>query len=160
LLLGGLRAGLDSALAGDWPQWRGPRRNAISEETGLLNAWPEGGPQLLWQADGLGSGYSSIVVSRGLVFTIGRSDGDVIVTAVDEATGKPAWARKIGTTGRNSCSTPTVDGERVYALDPDGELACLTSTTGEIFWQKSYVDDFQGRMMSGRGFGSTSMETA
>jgi outer membrane protein assembly factor BamB len=154
-ILAGLYAGVDWAIGGDWPQWRGPRRNAVSEETGLLHSWSEGGPQLAWQADGLGSGYSSVVVSRGLVFTIGRSDGDVLATAHEEATGKLAWACKIGTTARNPCSTPTVDGERTYALDPDGELVCLNSATGEIVWQKSYVDDFQGRMMSGRGFGES-----
>jgi len=154
-LFGTLLGSARDALAGDWPQWRGPQRNAISAETGLLKSWPDGGPQLIWQADGLGSGYSSVVVSQGLVFTIGRQENEVFVTAIEVATGKMAWARKIGTTARIPCSTPTADGDRVYALDPDGDLVCLESASGEILWQKNFVDDFKGRMMSGRGFGES-----
>lgn len=157
------------AAAEDWPQWRGPRRDAVSEETGLLKSWPEGGPRLAWQASGLGTGYVSVAVSGGRVFTMGRQQSDVVVTALlangqtavgPTATGpaeirKPEWTRKIGTTARNPCSTPTVDGELLYALDPDGELVCLKAASGEIVWQKSFVEDFGGRMMSGRGFGES-----
>ncbi len=141
--------------AEDWPQWRGPRRNAASLETGLLRTWPEGGPRLVWQADGVGTGFSSVVVSRGLVFTMGRQEADVIVTAIHTDTGKTAWTRKIGTTQRAPCSTPTVDEDRLYALDPDGDLVCLNSRTGDILWQRSFLEDFQGRMMSGRGYGES-----
>ncbi|MDB5340741.1 MAG: hypothetical protein JWN70_6360 [Planctomycetaceae bacterium] len=142
-------------LAEDWPQWRGPRRNAVSQETGLLRSWPEGGPRVVWQASGVGSGFSSVVVSRGLVFTMGKQEADVIVSAIQADTGKTAWTRKIGTTQRNPCSTPTVDDDRLYALDPDGELVCLNSLTGDILWQRSFLEDFAGRMMSGRGYGES-----
>src|SRR5262245_32827395 len=104
LLTGERRAAPD-----DWPQWRGPRRNAVSAETGLLTAWPEGGPRVEWQAAGVGAGYAGVVVSRGLAFTIGRRNEDVLATALHEGSGHLAWQRKIGTTTRNACSTPTVD---------------------------------------------------
>ena len=141
--------------AEDWPQWRGPRRNAVSQETGLLQSWPAGGPRVVWQASGVGSGFSSVVVSRGLVFTMGKQEADVIASAIQVDTGKTAWTRKIGTTQRNPCSTPTADEGRLYALDPDGELVCLNSLTGDILWQRSFLEDFSGRMMSGRGYGES-----
>ncbi|MBI1918746.1 MAG: PQQ-like beta-propeller repeat protein, partial [Planctomycetes bacterium] len=144
------RAGAD-----DWPQWRGPQRNAVSAETGLLRSWPEGGPKVAWKASALGSGYASVVVRRGLLFTIGRQDRDVVVTALAAATGKRLWARKIGTTSRIPCSTPTVDDDRLYALSPEGELVCLKAASGAIVWQRSFVKDFGGRMMSGRGYGES-----
>jgi outer membrane protein assembly factor BamB len=147
--------GHSRASADDWPQWRGPRRNAVSAETGLMQSWPAGGPKVAWQASGLGTGYSSVVVGRGRLLTMGRRDSDVIVTALDAATGNSAWTRKIGETARNPCSTPTLDGELLYALDPDGELVCLKAATGEVVWQTSFVDDFGGRMMSGRGYGES-----
>jgi outer membrane protein assembly factor BamB len=143
------------AAADDWPQWRGPRRDGVSAETGLLRAWPAGGPKLAWRAAGVGTGYASVVVGGGRVYTIGRHENDVVATALDETTGQPVWTRKIGTTSRIPGSTPTLDGDRLYALDPDGDLVCLDAATGEIRWQKSFLDDFAGRMMSGRGYGES-----
>ena len=57
--------------AGNWPQWRGPQRDALSTESGLLQEWPENGPPLLWQAEGLGEGYSTIAVQGERLFTMG-----------------------------------------------------------------------------------------
>lgn len=141
--------------ADDWPQWRGPRRDAVSAETGLLQSWPAGGPRVAWQAFGLGTGYSSVVVGRGRLFTMGRRESDVVVTALDAATGTPVWTRKIGETSRHPCSTPTLDGDHLYALDPDGDLVCLQAATGEVVWQTNFIDNFAGRMMSGRGYGES-----
>ena len=141
--------------ADDWPQWRGPRRDAVSEETGLLQSWPEGGPKVAWQASGFGSGYSSVVVGRNRLFTMGRKESDVVVTALDAVTGQPVWTRKIGETTRHPCSTPTLDGDHLYVLDPDGDLVCLQAATGEVVWQTSFIDNFAGRMMSGRGYGES-----
>lgn len=153
LLLAGSAA--RTAHAADWPQWRGPRRDGVSTETNLLASWPAGGPRLAFHADGLGTGYASVVVSRGKVFTIGRKESDVVATALDAETGNTVWTRTIGTTSRHPSSTPTVDDDRLYALDPDGELVCLNVSNGEILWQKSFVDDFGGKMMSGRGYGES-----
>lgn len=126
----------------------------------MLRAWLAGGPNVTWQASGLGSGYSSVVVGLGRIYTMGRRDADVIVTAFDEATHAVVWAQKIGTTSRTPCSTPTLDGERLYALDPDGDLVCLDATTGASVWQRSFVDDFGGVMMSGRGYGESPLVDA
>ncbi len=139
----------------DWPQWRGPWRDGVSDETGLMQAWPAGGPQVVWQGAGLGSGYSSVVVGRGRLFTMGRREADVVVTALDAVTGRPVWTRKIGETSRHPSSTPTLDGDYLYALDPDGDLVCLKAATGDVVWQTSFVDNFAGQMMSGRGYGES-----
>jgi outer membrane protein assembly factor BamB len=152
-LTGGPKA--NRLLAGDWPQWRGPNRDAVSHETGLLRRWSADGPKIAWQASGLGIGYASVVVSDGLMFTIGRQETSTIVFAFEATTGRRHWARQIGTTTRIPCSTPTIDKDRLYALDPDGDLVCLKTTSGEIIWQKSFLQDFAGRMMSGRGYGES-----
>ncbi|MGH7200761.1 MAG: hypothetical protein ACREJB_09165, partial [Planctomycetaceae bacterium] len=62
----------DAESPGDWPTWRGPNRDAISTETGLLSKWPEGGPPLAWQVEGLGGGHSSVAIADGRIFTIGE----------------------------------------------------------------------------------------
>lgn len=140
----------------DWPQWRGPRRNAVSQEHGLLSSWPEGGPALAWRFQGLGTGYASVVVQDGRLFSLGKiNDIDVVVTAVDVVTHQILWQRKIGSTSRTPCSTPTIDDGHVVALDPDGRLVCLRCDDGEVLWQKHLMDDMGGKMMSGRGFGES-----
>ena len=144
-----------TASGDDWPYWRGANRNAVSTETGLIDSWPENGPELEWRASGIGKGYSSVVVSNGLCFTTGRIDSDVHCFAIDIRTGQQKWSTKIGTTTRNVMATPTVHDGLVYAVDPDGELVCLKVSDGEAVWQKSFVKDFGGRLMSGRGYGES-----
>src|SRR5436190_18855818 len=99
---------------GDWPQWRGPRRDGISTETNLLQTWPAGGPPRLWTSAGLGIGYSSVSISAGRIFTMGdRNDGQYVF-ALEEPTGKQIWATRVG--GRHDDGyggprgTPTIDG--------------------------------------------------
>jgi outer membrane protein assembly factor BamB len=136
--------------AHDWPQWRGPNRDGVSKETGLLKRWPEGGPKLLWAAKGIGRGYSSVAVASGRIFTVSDRNRDCVVIALDEATGKELWATRIAPAqGDGPRCTPTVDGDRVYALSRQGELACLGVERGDVRWQKSYKKDLGGRMMSG-----------
>jgi outer membrane protein assembly factor BamB len=155
LLLGlTLVASRRDAHADDWPQWRGPHRDAVSAETKLMSSW-ETEPRLAWRASGLGEGYASVVTSRGMVFTIGKHGNDVFLFALDSDNGRQKWARQIGTTARIPISTPTVDQDRVYALDPDGELVCLQTSSGDIVWQRSYLEDFGGQMQSGRGYGES-----
>ena len=141
--------------AADWPQWRGPHRDGVSAETGLLPSWPAGGPKVVWHATGLGAGYSSVVVGQGRLFTLGRHADVVMLTALDVATGQPLWTRKIGESSRDSNSTPTLDEDRLYALDPDGDLVCVHASNGELIWSKSFVNDFASRFMSARGCGES-----
>jgi outer membrane protein assembly factor BamB len=144
--------------AGHWPQWRGPDRNSVSKETGLLESWPEGGPPLAWSFTGLGDGVASVAVAAGRVFTLGRRDGDEHLTALDEATGKKLWSVPVGPAMKGESSlmrwlsprTPTVDEDRVYAVTARAELACFRTTDGTLLWRANYVTDFQGRI---GGFG-------
>jgi outer membrane protein assembly factor BamB len=142
--------------AKDWPQWRGPNRDGVSTETGLLRQWPQGGPKLLWNSKevngkkGIGRGYSTVSVANGRIFTIGDRNKDCCVIAIEEATGKELWATRLAAAkGDGPRCTPTVDGDRVYALTRGGELACLNVADGKIRWQKNFKADLGGRMMSG-----------
>lgn len=79
---------------GDWPQWRGPDANGISRETGLLKAWPDGGPKVVWQVDSVGNGYSSIAVKAGRVYTLGDLLGVEHVVCLDARDGSMLWAKQ------------------------------------------------------------------
>ncbi len=136
--------------SGSWPSWRGVHRDAVSSETGLLDSWPAEGPPLKWKADGLGGGYSSVAIDSGRIFTMGKLKDGCNVLALNFANGRRLWALRTGDGDPNS--TPTVDGDRVYALDRDGTLVCLDVSSGRLIWDKSLTRDFGGRMMSGWGF--------
>lgn len=141
------------AAAGDWPQFHGPNRDAICTETGLLRAWPEGGPKLLWTMTGLGRGYSTIAIADGKLYTMGdRARGDdeeQEVLAYELSTRKLLWATRIGPPHRGGGprSTPTVDGDRLYVVGTEGDLACLETASGKIAWKKSFGEDFGGKIM-------------
>ena len=62
--------------AADWPQWRGPQRDGISQETGLLKEWPQDGPKLLWQLKDIGDGYSTPAVVGDRLFVISNKGMD------------------------------------------------------------------------------------
>ncbi|HYV09906.1 MAG TPA: PQQ-binding-like beta-propeller repeat protein [Pyrinomonadaceae bacterium] len=132
-----------------WPQWRGPNRDGISKETGLLKQWPADGPPLVWKASGAGSGYSSFSISDGKLYTMGLRGDREYVIAFDVATGKEAWATAHGSAFRNDRGngprgTPTVDGNRVYALGGNGDLSALDARTGKIVWTKNMLKEFGG----------------
>ena len=143
-----------SASADDWPQWRGPTRDGISRETGLLRAWPEQGPRLVWRNQTLGSGYSTPAVVGPRVFVV-ANDGlqNESVVALSTLDGSKLWATRIGKVGKpdqkpnypGARSTPTVVGNRLYALGSDGDLVCLESTTGKVIWRKHLREDFAGQ---------------
>src|SRR5436190_969889 len=109
----------------DWPQWRGPNRDAVSADTGLLKQWPDGGPPLAWKIKGVGTGFSSVSVADGRIFTMGDKGASSYVHALDLGDGHKLWSAKVGKPGGNypgTRSTPTVDGDRVYALGQYGDL--------------------------------------
>jgi outer membrane protein assembly factor BamB len=147
-----------AAKPGEWPQWQGPNRDDLSTETGLLQQWPEGGPELAWKADGIGGGFSGISIQNGRIYTMGDHDGQEWVYALDPAhEGKQLWSTPIGKSADNlgkpgpRC-TPTADGELIYAIGSHGDLACLKAGTGEVVWTKNFPKDFGGQMMSGWGY--------
>lgn len=137
----------------DWPQWRGPKRDAVCTETGLLREWPPNGPPLLWEVKGMGRGFSSISIAKGRIFTMGDRNKEMFLLAFDLKDGKELWATKVGNPWSDGprC-TPTVDGDLVYALGPHGDLICAEAATGKEMWRKSLPKDFGGRMMSGWGY--------
>ena len=143
-------AGQVMAQAGaNWPQWRGPNRDGVSKETGLLKQWPAEGPPLLWKATGAGRGYSSFSVANGRLYTMGLRGDREFVIAFDIANGKEAWATPHGAAFRNDRGdgprgTPTVDGDRVYALGGNGDLSAIEARTGKLIWSKNVLKEFGG----------------
>src|SRR5262245_21991371 len=141
--------------AADWPQWRGPSRDGVSKETGLLKEWPEGGPKLLWQVKDLGDGYSAPAIVGERLYIINSTGMDnEMVQALSTLDGKQVWSIRIGNVGPNpeggnnypgARSTPTVDGDRIYALGSDGDLACRETATGKIVWQLNVRKNFGGK---------------
>ena len=134
---------------GDWPQWRGPNRDGISKETGLLKQWPAGGPPLVWKATGAGGGYSSFSIADGRLYTMGLRGDREYVIAFSVATGKEVWSTPHGNAFRNDRGdgprgTPTVDGERLYALGGSGDLSCLDTKTGRTIWTMNILSKFGG----------------
>jgi outer membrane protein assembly factor BamB len=146
LLLSGL-----SASADDWPQWRGPKRDGISAEKGLLDRWPEGGPPLAWEAKGMGNGYASVAVAGGRIYGAGKKGKAEQLVCLDAKDGKLLWTAELGA-GGGSDGTPTVDGDLVFVLGKGGDLLCAESATGKEVWRKNFPKDFGGRMMSGWGW--------
>src|SRR6266851_780823 len=135
----------------DWPQWQGPERTGISKETGLLKAWPATGPSVIWSAQRLGSGYGSIAVAGERVYLQGMSGGKSLALALNRADGKAVWSKPIGNAADNDRGsgprgTPTVDGDRLYVLTENGDLACL-KTDGTALWQRNILKDFGGRQL-------------
>src|SRR5438445_4419531 len=83
IVVSGLTSADGNSRAGDWPQFRGPNRDDISTDTGLLKKWPKAGPPVEWQATGVGSGYSSVAVADGRVYTMGNKESVSHLFAVD-----------------------------------------------------------------------------
>lgn len=135
----------------DWPQWRGPNRDGKSTETDIVDEFTGTGPPLLWEVVGLGSGYSSVAVADGIIYTLGRRGDMEQLIAIHTATGQEIWSVDVGN-GSHSNGTPTVDGNRVYAIGLQGNLVCADTSSGEIIWQKNFSQDFGGEMMSGWGY--------
>lgn len=138
----------------DWPQWRGPQRSGVSSsETGLLRQWPAAGPKLLWQLNDIGDGYSTPAVVGNRIYVMSnRGMENEFVQALSTADGKVIWTTRVGNVGNpdqqpnypKARSTPTIEGNFVYALGSDGDLVCLEAKTGKIRWQKSLRKDFGG----------------
>lgn len=131
-----------TALALDWPQWRGPNRDDHQTETGLLQQWPSAGPQRVWMFENAGMGYAGFSVASGKLYTLGARDAKEQVLALDAATGKELWSAPISDVLSNNWGdgprgTPTVDGDRLYALSGTGTLACLKVADGKVLWTRT-----------------------
>ncbi len=165
-----------SASATDWPVYRGPNHDGISQEKWVATAWPAAGPKSVWKTPTPG-GFSSITVAGGHAYTIvGRPvDGAnlEVLVALDAATGKELWAAPLSPSkydgGGNSGmkgndggdgprSTPTRDGDRVYTLDGRLVLACFEAGSGKEIWRRDIIAEHAGRNITWQSAASPMIE--
>jgi outer membrane protein assembly factor BamB len=131
---------------GPWPQWRGANRDDISTETGLIQDIPEGGPPRLWLFENCGTGYSGPAIVGDKLYILGGRNGNDLLLCLDVATGKELWASEplgkmlVNDWGDGPRSTPTVDGEHIYAMASEGNFVCLNKADGAIVWTKAMQD--------------------
>jgi outer membrane protein assembly factor BamB len=142
LLAGATRA---SEEAKDWPQWRGPERDAVSTETGLAKEWPEGGPEILWRTE-VGPGFSGIAAAGGRLYTMWDEGPEQVLVCLEAASGEVLWMQLLGQSYRNPWgdgprSTPLVDGEAVYAVGTQGQLLAAAAESGELIWDVDLVEE-------------------
>lgn len=134
-----------------WPQWRGPRRDGICDETGLLARWPDTGPPQLWKATGLGQGYSAPIITGGRIYLTGEVDDTLQIHALDRE-GRPLWRKPNGASwkgpypGARACCAFSED--RVYHLNAHGRVACLEADSGAEVWALNLFDEFGGKNLT------------
>jgi outer membrane protein assembly factor BamB len=134
--------------ASDWPQYLGPERNAVSDETGLKRSWPESGPKVLWTVK-LGEGFGGAAVKDGRVYVYDRVDNDKnVLRSFDIESGKELWTWTYPVPGsvsyNGSRSVPTLDGGRIYVCGAFGNLHCLDLDTREVLWHANIWSGFGG----------------
>src|SRR5262245_59322844 len=127
------------ASAADWPQWRGPSRDGKSTDVGLLKEWSATGPKLAWRTAGLGKGYGSVSLQGNRLYVVGDERDDSVLRCFSADGGKTLWSAKVGKSGMcgpsgwdfaGPRSTPTVDGELVFAVNQWGEFTCVGAADG------------------------------
>lgn len=133
----------------DWPQWRGPLRNGMSSETGFLKQWPASGPSVTWTIANLGEGYGSLAVKADRIYVQGTSGAASTIFCLNRADGKPIWSASLGpkvneSRGNGPRGTPTLDGDRIYVLTENGDLACLRARDGSRVWSKNILKTYDG----------------
>lgn len=141
-----------SAQEHSWPCFHGSDRTNKSAETGLLKAWPTGGPALNWSVSDLGEGYASVSVSDGFIFTAG-SDSALAYVYCFDLSGNLVWKKPNGKawsttasharTYTGARSTPTFDNGKLYHLGESGRLAAFDALTGKEIWRKDLPSEFQ-----------------
>jgi outer membrane protein assembly factor BamB len=137
--------------AGDWPQWHGAKRDNLSTDTGLLKEWPAEGPKLLWKAQKLGKGFSSVSVAEGKIFSMGDAGDGAYVFALNETDGKPLWQTRTGEPGEyggyhGPRATPSYSDGLLYALNQHGNLVCVDAKTGTLKWQHGLQEELKGSL--------------
>jgi outer membrane protein assembly factor BamB len=124
--------------AAGWPGWLGPNRDGKSTDVGLLRQWPDGGPKLLWKADGIGVGFSSVAVTAATVYITGDQDGKLWIFAFDHQ-GKPLWKTDFGPSRGGpdgSRSSPVLDGGNLYLVNGNGLVGCFDAAGGKQKWSR------------------------
>jgi len=132
----------------EYSDWRGPDRNGIYPESGLLKQWPEEGPELLWSYEGLGHGHNTVAVAHDRVYVSGIKDsaramGTLFAFDLD---GTLLWKKEYGQDFTDNFigtrSTPVVVDEFLYLESGAGAIYCLNAENGEEIWSRDYVTDF------------------
>jgi outer membrane protein assembly factor BamB len=135
-----------SAQAADWPRFRGPAQDGISPETGLNAKALEGGGKILWKTN-IGTGFSSITIANGRVYTMGNANATDTIWCLDASTGKEIWKHSYAEELKPNLyeggpnATPTVDGDRVFTLSKTGKALCLDAAKGTVVWEKDLAKD-------------------
>jgi outer membrane protein assembly factor BamB len=147
----------------EWPQWRGPNRDGVSQETGLLNSWQQDGPKVLWRIP-FGHGYSGISILRGRLYTMFAPEEDEFVVCLNASNGEELWRFRTDSKftnehGDGPRSTPTVNEDAVFALGSKGKLHALDARNGERLWEHDLVDEF-GSKIPGWGFATSPLVEA
>ncbi|HYE97423.1 MAG TPA: PQQ-binding-like beta-propeller repeat protein [Planctomycetota bacterium] len=145
---------LAALLFQDWPQYRGPNRDDVSAETGLLQTWPSAGPPLAWTYRDAGVGYSGVSVVGNRLYTIGGRGDTEFLIAVDVKSGRQAWAVPVGPLfqfegnkwSAGPSATPTAADGRVYALGGNGDLLCADAATGKPIWKKNLPSELEAQV--------------
>ena len=151
--------------AEDWPQWRGPHRDAaVTDKNHALTSLPAD-PKFLWKLDA-GDGHASPVIAGGKVVYLDSKDGNETAHCVDAASGKMLWTVAVGPLvefsnyGSGPRCTPIIDGDRVYAQSSGGEFRCLALADGKTVWQKSFAKDYGVTFLGNRSNDPDAKETA
>ena len=128
-------------------EWREENRTGVSAETGLLESWPDSGPEMIWSNTDLPKGYSSPSFGNNTIYVTGNDQQNDILVAIDTI-GKIKWKTIYGrawtASSPESRCTPTVEGNRVYVSSGFGDLACIDGTSGEIIWTVKASEDNKG----------------
>lgn len=144
----GVASLLPAAQGSDWTQFRGPDRNNISKETGLLRKWPAAGPKVLWSVP-VTQGYAAAAIVAGRVYhhDYDEAKSEWCVNCRSLADGKLVWqfreVREIRPNHAITRTIPAVDSRFVCSLDPKAVLHCLDVKTGKQIWRKSLVTEYK-----------------
>jgi outer membrane protein assembly factor BamB len=140
--------------ADDWPQWRGPQRDNVSKEIGLLKKWPSAGPKPCLRIEGFGAGIAAPAVVGDRAYTLGVYGGYEYVIAFSTETGERLWLTKLGVPSSDdfvsahrimrwlSQRTPTVHDGKVYAVSTYGTLVCMSTEDGQPLWSKDFRKEY------------------
>jgi outer membrane protein assembly factor BamB len=140
--------GLIASPEPDWPQWRGPRRDGISDEKDLLSSWPEDGPELLWKIDGLGKGWSCPIIVGQRIYITGDLGDDLVIFALNRS-GAVQWKVKNGRAwkgpypGARACCVYS-EG-RLYNMNAHGRVVCLDAASGRELWAVNILERFDSK---------------
>jgi outer membrane protein assembly factor BamB len=129
--------------------WRGPDRSGIYTETGLMKTWPDNGPSLIWEAENIGKGYSSVTVTKDAVYITGLKDTLDILTAFTQD-GKKLWEVPYGSMTKGvsapetRCTATFFDG-KLFVISGKGVLSCI-SKDGKILWSVDYYKKYDAKL--------------